>query len=252
MKDDNHTAIIVGHLDFAEEDRIVRLLTEEYGLVSAIAKRARSSHRHFGGSIDVGNEVSASMIPGKGELWKLKSADIIEGRYLIRKNIHKIALMMYMSEVSGLLSVPNEADPMIFGLLKASLNLLGNIAVPSEAFHIGFMIKALTFAGIRPRLGTCLHCQKPFYEQSKIYFDPLLAGARHAHCNEAHPRETLSGKATTVSTEWLNTVLEILHGPLADSINREVAQPHWILSSILEHHIEKPLRSKSFLQSLYP
>ena len=119
MKNDLYTAIIVGYVDYAEEDRVVRLLTEEHGLISAIAPKARSSHRKFAGAIDVGNEVSATIAPpNQGTLWRLRDAKIINGRFSIRKDIHKIALMMYMCEVCATLSLPEEGDTKIFGLLK--------------------------------------------------------------------------------------------------------------------------------------
>ena len=106
MKDEPITALVIGYVDYAEEDRVVRLLTEQYGLVSAIATKARSSHRRFGGAIDIGNEIRAVITPpNQGELWRLREATITKGRFTIRKDIHKIALMMYMCEVCAFLSL---------------------------------------------------------------------------------------------------------------------------------------------------
>ena len=254
MKDEPITAIVIGYVDYAEEDRVVKLLTEHNGLVSAIAKKARSSHRRFGGAIDIGNEIQAVISPpNQGELWRLREARIAKGRFRIRKDIHKIALMMYMCEVCAFLSLPDDSDSRLFGLLNASLLLLAEAPMPSQSVHIGFTAKALVFAGIHPRINACVHCLTGISPRDKLFFQPVLAGVLHEHCIPETLGLVGTHEPVAVDWNWLQCAQEILHRPLADSINREVPPgPHWVFSSILEHHREKALRSKSFLHSLYP
>jgi DNA repair protein RecO len=248
-----YQAIIIGYVDFAEEDRIVRLMTKEKGLISAIAKKARSSHRKFAGSIDIGNEIIATVsAPKQGELWKLYEAQVNEGRFYIRKDIHKIALMMYTCEVCAALSAPEKVEPKIFGLLQASLQLLENSMTPTAAYHIGFVAKALAFGGLQPKFTHCVICLKEL-QTTQVLFHPQLGGGLHANCIDSVQPVFRHQKAISVTLDWMLCLNELLHRPLAKNINTKVPLgPQWALCSFLENHIEKTLSSKSFLQQLYP
>src|SRR5215204_4039285 len=52
-------AIVLHAFDYLESSRIVRLVTRDAGMRSAIAKGARKSHRRFGGGLDLFAQGSA-------------------------------------------------------------------------------------------------------------------------------------------------------------------------------------------------
>ena len=62
-------ALVVGVRAFKEADRMVDLLTPDHGRITAIARIARRSQRRFGGALDVGNRVEASLRRPRAELW---------------------------------------------------------------------------------------------------------------------------------------------------------------------------------------
>ena len=72
-KDQSIVALVVGYLDYGDNDRIVSLLSPEHGLISAMAKYARSSKK-YGGAIDLGNHVNVTLNKGQGSLWKMREA----------------------------------------------------------------------------------------------------------------------------------------------------------------------------------
>ena len=72
-------ALILEVIDYQEGDRIVSLLTQKFGKISARALKAARSVKRFGAALEVGNHVLARMTaPGdrEGALWRLEETEI--------------------------------------------------------------------------------------------------------------------------------------------------------------------------------
>ncbi|RME25410.1 MAG: DNA repair protein RecO, partial [Deltaproteobacteria bacterium] len=154
-------AIVVGHVDLGERDRILRLLTAELGRISAIARGARGSRRRFAGAMDSGALVAASLRPGRGELWVLDEATLLEGRDRARQDLLRLSLLAYAVELCSSLARTEHPEPRLFGLLEiAALLIDAMTGAPGPAFRAGLEAKALTFAGLAPSLERCVVCGK--------------------------------------------------------------------------------------------
>lgn len=235
-------AIVVGYTDYGESDRIARLISPQVGLISVMGRSARRSTHRMSGIIDLGNQIKATVRLGKGEIWTLSKATLERGFLNIRNHIHKLALLSYFCEISSHFGQDNMPAPKLFGLLEHSLTLLDTETGPFEApFRIGFELKALSFAGLQPPLTTCALCGAASRDEMFYLFN--AGGAVHSSC--ASPSEW------SVSLAWLQALDEILHAPLKDSVSDKTLNgPLWTIAHHIEHHIEKPLRSRAFLASL--
>ena len=148
------TAIVVGVQDHREADRIVRLLTPDNGRITALARSARKSNRRFGGAIDIGNRVEATLRPPKGDWWGLDSATLQDGRTHTRKDLERLTLLIYAAEVCGKLAREDHPNPVI-GLLDMALSLIDAMTdAPSPLFRLGLEAKA--FAGVGPQPTRCV------------------------------------------------------------------------------------------------
>ena len=235
----HRTAIVVGLQEHREADRIVRLLTPDNGRITALARAARKSNRRFGGALDIGNRVEATLRPPRGDWWGLDSATLEDGRPHARKDLSLIALLAYAAEVCGSLAREDHPEPKLFGLLDMTLSLINAMSdAPSPLFRLGLEAKALTFAGFGPQLQRCVACGGPLEEISVIG----TAGAQHRHCSDS---------GTQVSPAWLNAVETARRTPLRESIDRPLPPgPNWVLSEAIEDHLGRTLRSRSVLATL--
>lgn len=111
---------MVGHVDYGERDRIVRLLCPDHGRISALARGARGSTRRFAGALDLGNRVEAMLRPGAGELWHLQEASLLRGVEGLRSDLGRLSLMAYACELCAALAREHHPEPRLFGLLDTA------------------------------------------------------------------------------------------------------------------------------------
>lgn len=234
---------MLSSLDFGDSDRIVRLLTPDLGRVAALARRARSSRRRFGGALDTGNLVEIRVRPGRGELWTLEGAKLLDGREGARADLVRLTLLAYACELCGALSREAHPEPRLYGLLEMATLLLDAMTdAPAAAFRVGMEAKALTFAGLAPALDRCCHCGGP--PEAGMRFHAAGGGAAHHHC------EALG---QPVSITWLSAVEAARRTPLRDLIDTELpAGPAWALSDAVQAHLGRGLKSRRVLASLLP
>ncbi len=236
-------AIVVGLVDFGEADRVVRLLSPDHGLVAALARRARSSRRRFGGALDLGNKVEAALRPGRGELWHLDAARLLDGRLHAHGDVERLGLLAYTAEVAGALARPHHPEPRLFGLLDVAGVLLDSVtAPPSPLFRMAFEAKALTFAGLRPALDRCAGCGRPFDAGEERAFAPWAGGAVHPACQAG---------ATPVPPGWTEAVEAARRTPLRELVDAAPPPgPRWLLADAIEAHLGRALRSRRVLAAI--
>jgi DNA repair protein RecO (recombination protein O) len=232
------TAIVVGSLAYGESDRIVRLLLPTRGRVSALARGARGSRRRFQGVVDLGNRIDVEVRKGRGELWSLTAATLVDARLHVRADHVRLALLAYLCEVAGALAAEEHAEPTLFGLLDTALTVLDHAtAMPSAAFRVGFEAKALTFAGFAPSLQLCVACGRPL--EGALVLRPDGA-ATHADC---------PGSGAAVTSSWVAEVEHCRRTPLRELVDPALPSgPAWALSHAIEAHTERGLKSRAFLQ----
>ena len=246
-------AIVVGFVNYGESDKIIRVITPEFGLISAFAKKVRNANHRWAGVLDVGNQVQLTLEEPKNELWQVTDAQNIVSRMNIRQNIHKLATMMYCAEVIYALSIPEDPQPKLFGLLQNTLDLLNSGETPTPSFHIGFTVKALALYGMKPSFTTCAICAQNL--DSYAHFHPILGGMVHKKCIDD---DNLLRFLYAPPSNWHSQINALLHIPLKESAHITVPQNKegqrsslWLLTEMLEHVVEKKIQSADFLKTVY-
>ena len=238
-------AIVLGHVDFGDRDRIVRLLSPDHGRVACLARGARGSRRRFAGALDVGNRVQASLRPGKGELWHLDEAVLLDGRTGARQDLLRLTLLAYAGELCGALAREHQPEPRLYGLLDMACLLLDAMTgAPGAAFRAGLEAKALTFAGLAPSLSRCVTCGEPLLPGEDPAFDPDKGGAVHAACAPG---------LTVVAPDWLRAVEAARRAPLRELVDTPLPPgPPWALAEMIESHLGRALQSRRVLAAFEP
>lgn len=249
-------AIVVGVINYGDTDRIAHLLTPDHGLISAIAKRIRSPKHKLAGVLDVGNILEIQLSPPKNELYLMQTAQELCSTGNIRNNLHKIAIMMYCCEVAKVLCVPEQPAPRLFGLLEHSIQSLITLDQPNNNMFNGFAVKALALTGQPPRLDVCNICDEVVGDSR--YFHPLVGSMIHKACLEQRP-DLPSQPTFYTPLTWSENVHNLLHTPLHDTWDTEFPRSQngkrssvWLLTEMIEHLIERPIRSRSLLEPLFP
>jgi DNA repair protein RecO len=163
MEKKRDLAIILRTVPFQERHRIVTALTEQHGLVTAMAKNAVQSRR-FGGALEPFAASLWHFTEKEGaEMLFLEKAEIRRSYEGLRKDFERLSLASLFNEVMLKLAPPRQEAPELFRMHSNALAELedapGSGIEPS--LLNAYLAKVLHWSGSSPQLENCLHCERP-------------------------------------------------------------------------------------------
>jgi DNA repair protein RecO (recombination protein O) len=235
-------AVVLHHTNYGEADIILTLFTAEYGLQKGFARAARKSRKRFGAVLDPFTQAVFQWKTGRGDLWLLQEADLVNSRFGIRSDFQRLALASYGSELVTLLLEDDEPHLVIYELLCSFLDYLekgGELRIARLLFEL----RLIYLLGYMPHLLHCSECLKIFSNES-IRFDSVRGGSLCLDC--AGPTGTAVDLRTVGS---LARSLKVVHHrfdgfQFGDTTIREAGQ---ILDQVLRQVLPKEPKSLQFL-----
>ncbi len=176
--------LVIRTVDVKESDRLITIFTEEMGVVSAIARGARSlSSRKMSSTMQFC--YSRFVLYRRGDYYSIKEAELIESFFGIRDSIEGLALAAYIAEVLSDIAVA-EAEK---DLLRLSLNSLYAISEKKHApekIKAAFEIRAASIIGFMPDVLSCRVCGGRL---GNFYFGIMDGSLRCYNCAHKASRE---------------------------------------------------------------
>ena len=150
-------ALVLRSVVYKESDRILTLLTQEHGKITASARgsRKKGSPLAAGTQLLCWSEVVLFDYQGRWTIKEVSTERQFEG---VRKEIDKLALACYFAEVTELLAVEGLPCPELLSLILNSLHALEKFHKPQALIKSAFELKALCLAGYEPLLEGCAVC----------------------------------------------------------------------------------------------
>jgi DNA repair protein RecO (recombination protein O) len=176
-------AIVLHAFDYLESSRIVRLLTRDAGLRSAMAKGARRSQRRFGGGLDLFSQGSTVLHVKAGrDLDTLSGFEDARGRPALAADLERFTGAETIAEIA--LRFGREgADLDLFDVTTAALDAIAESAEQGarEATLAGAwqLMAALGFA---PALADCAECGSALDQGDPALFSHSAGGALCSRC----------------------------------------------------------------------
>ena len=148
--------LIIRTVDIKETDRLVTIFTEEQGVVTALARGARSLKSR---------KMSATMLfcygdyvlYGQGDKQWIKEAELLESFYDMRDSIEGLALANYIVEILSDVTVA-EAEKELLRLALNSLFAISRGKYTAEKIKAAFEVRAATILGFMPDILACHEC----------------------------------------------------------------------------------------------
>lgn len=176
-------SIVLHAFDYLESSRIVRLLTRDAGVRSALAKGARKSRRRFGSGLDLFSQGTAFLHtkPGR-ELDTLSGFEDARTREALGQELERFTGAEAIAEIA--LAFGREgADAELFDAVVRALDVLSarSGAQAREATLAGAwqIIGALGFG---PALGECAECDRPLGGEDVALFSHAAGGVLCPRC----------------------------------------------------------------------
>ena len=237
------TGIIIRKINLNEADRIISVLTKDYGKIDCIAKGARKLKSKFCGRLELFYHVKLTCFQGR-ELAILNEADIIDCP-VETKDINKHKILFYISELTNKLIQSGQQIEGAYPLLLDTLKHIDNSNKTAVLLH-SYLIKLLTLTGFLSPWNKCAKCNESLDINKPIYLSSVNANTA------CHSCATSTDKLIDTSLlKWINYMQNY---PLSDAIKVKVEENdyqnvwQW-LQNILGGLFDKPLRSEEFLRA---
>lgn len=150
-------AVVLSAKNLEEHDRLVVLLTEDLGVVTAYAKGAR---RQKGTMSSATEQLSYSAF----QLFRNRERTFVDRAetetvfFAIRQDVERLALASYFCQLCRELIPEGETQPEYLHLMMNTLTLLDRGKTPLSQLKAVFELRLLTMSGYMPDLVACAAC----------------------------------------------------------------------------------------------
>ncbi len=147
---------------FGESDRLVTILTREFGLIRATAPGARKHLSSLGGrsGIFVVNEL---LIAKGRSIDKITQAQTIKSYPGLGGDLGKLAASQYLAEIVLAQALSEQPQDELFELFNEHLNRLEKLSASRNvlAYLVHGVYGLLTLAGLKPQVEACCLTENP-------------------------------------------------------------------------------------------
>lgn len=229
-------AVVVGHADLGDDDRVVRLLTAESGRVNVVARGARRARSPWGAALDTANLVRFRARRGRGELERLEAVELVAAPRRARNELGRLAFASYACELCGALAGEGAPSERLHGLLLAALQRAEGELPLGQLTRLALEAKALTFAGLLPALQRCARCGEALGPRAS--WSAAVGGACHAAC----------GGEFELPVALLDAIEDARRRPIAEAAETHLTTRHAaLLADFARYHLGRDLRSLALL-----
>ena len=152
------TGINLKSMPLGESDRLVTILTQEFGLIRAVAPGARKHNSKLGGrsGLFVVNEL---LIASGRSLDKITQAETIESYPALSQDLGKLAASQYLAEMVMCQALSEQPQTELFCLLGEHLKRLEQLPKSAGFLTLAHLSHAvfhlLAIAGLTPQVQAC-------------------------------------------------------------------------------------------------
>lgn len=259
-------AIVLKTCSFRETSLIVNLFTKDFGKIGGLIKGIRQAPQRYGGLPLVFSRSSIVFYERpKRDLNLVTQCDAEEQFLPIRQDLEKTNYANYFLELLDAVTFDYDKNERLFELTLDSLKAL---CLNRESWRIAriFEIRLLNLSGFKPRLDSCVNCQRKIAAQARLpltkrggqarlpgymrggqaRFSSILGGILCPRCFTSDSRAKPMLRGTLASIDYIekSSWQKALHLKIAPDIASELVT---ILSSFLDIHLDKRIKSRKFL-----
>ncbi len=229
-------AVVLRAWKLGEADRIISMHTLDNGKVRGVAKGVRRTKSKFGARLEPLSHISIQLYRGRGDLDTITQVETLHRFSNLRTDPDRFARAEAMLECVEHVAQEREPDPRLHVMLVRALGTLNDQDSPLVV--ASFFLKLLAHEGLQPQVDECVSCGAT--EQLEA-IDLGDGGVFCRNCRRGRP----------VSAGALDILQRILGGGLAGVLSEPVgpatSEVDLLSTALMEHHLERRLRSVAVL-----
>ncbi|MDD6094480.1 MAG: DNA repair protein RecO [Clostridia bacterium] len=248
----------VRETDVGESDKIITLVTEEYGRLTVTAKGVRSLRSK--------NMVACQpfafanyVLRRSKKYFYVEETELIDCFFNLRADLDKLSLAAYVCDVCCDVSVENQPDPELLRLTLNTLYAISNKDMPLQKIKAAFEFRCSAVCGFCPDLSQCDRCGKETHP--KMYLDVMNGRLLCGDCKPFTEREEImedNGTARLyylLSEDVLAAMRYIAEAPAAKFLSFNIDEDGLYLlekysEGYLVNHLEHGFGTLDFYKSI--
>ena len=151
MKQNVTTGIVLKRINFGEADRIITVITPDYGKLRLMAKGVRRVKSKLAGGIELFSVSSITYIPGRRDISTLVSTRLDTHFGEIAKDINRTMLGYELLKLLNK-TTEDECEDGFYELIKVMLEALNDRSISLDLVESWFYVRLLTLLGHSPNL----------------------------------------------------------------------------------------------------
>lgn len=230
----NTQGIVLSRTDYRENDRMITLLTPEFGRVDALCRGCRKPKSPLmpAGELFCMGEYVLFSAAGRETV---TGCTVIEAFYPLRLDYSRLSYGAMMLSAALKTAQPGEPAQHLFILLARSLRRLSYQDTPADQIGSAFLLHLAAISGFKPRLNHCVRCGRRMGEGENGFLLKEEGGLCCAACGSRLPlRLLLSAGALS----WLRQVLE---KGVDQAKDPPEISPYPLLAGYAEYHLDSKL-----------
>lgn len=241
-------ALVLDVRDFQEQDRIVTVLTREYGKRRGVAAGARKKFSRFAGQLQPLAKVHLKWWEKEGrDLVRVSDVSLERGADFLQQDLEGILLSAYLAEHVTELAQESEPSELYFRLLDSTIEAL-EAGVSRDLATRYFEAWMLRLAGVFPAPRECPACGRPFPGGAV-----LPRGDDALLCLECARESGVAGGGLLVGPEVLGFLLRIgrealpklAESPVPKAVLRRVEE---LATTLRRRFLDRELKSYTVMR----
>lgn len=169
--------IVLSRTNYGEADRIITLLSAEYGKLRVMARGVRKAKSKLAGGIELFSVSDITYIPGRGAIGTLVSTRLVKHYGNIVSSLDRVQLgyelLQYLNKATE-----DAPEPEYFQLLEQAFLALDTLAIDVQLVRVWFEAQLLVLGGHSPNLHTDIAGNKLTSEGNYLFdFDAMTFAA---------------------------------------------------------------------------
>jgi DNA repair protein RecO (recombination protein O) len=234
------SAVVIRTADFKDADRMLTLLTKDFGLMSARVKAAKkqTSKLFCSSSLFCCGEYE---FYEKGGYYGVRGCEITHSFQKISENYDAYSAACFIADAAGKVAQEEFPEPKLFVLVVNALYALETAAALPDIAVCYFIQRLLYIEGLYPAIDECVFCGN----KSVSYFSEEHGGAVCTKCAALHGAKKIDKKIITA----LRSMTDILPKDMgkAHIEGGVLIDLKQLLISYLENVLQKPLKSAKYV-----
>lgn len=236
--------LVIREQTIGESDRLVTLLTADYGLVRAFVRGAKQVKSRLASTTSLFSYCDFSLYRSR-DAFVIDNASPIEVFFDLRKDIVCLALAQYFAQLAYELCAEEQPAPETLSVVLNALYLLCKGNKDLRLIKSAVELRLLCLGGYMPNILACANCSA--YETQLMYFDTLDGCIYCENCPKAGALPCSKNVITALRYICLTEPSKIFSFSLSDENFDVLSQ---LSEKYLLSRIQKNLTTLAFYKGL--